>query len=277
MAEARMNDQLVLDEFLAELRERPVDILGLGDAQGECDYLAALRKSYLRTIRDVVGLARPAPENGLVVEIGSFLGPVAVTLRRLGYRVEATEYPAFHRSEALRALYARHDVPFLAVDLKDAALPFADGSVDVIVVCETLEHLNFNPLPSIAEINRVLAPGGHLYIGMPNQASLWNRIRLVMGRSIHDPVSAFFDQLDSRQNMAVGLHWREYTLAETKDLVEHMGFETVRSYFYQPSRDIRSLRDLGVVLTTLYPPFKRSLVVAARKIRAAPELFHRPS
>jgi SAM-dependent methyltransferase len=269
-----MRDELVLDAFLAELREQPVDILGLGDGAGECHYLSALRKSYLRTIRDAIELARPVGSSGLVVEIGAFLGPVAISLRRLGYRVEATEFPAFHRSEALRTLYARNDVPFFAVDLEDATLPFADGSVDLVVVCETLEHLNFNPLPCMAEINRVLAPGGHVYIGMPNQASLWNRLRLLSGRSIHDPVSAFFDQLDARQNMSVGLHWREYTLAETRSLVERMGFETVRSYFYQPERGVRSLRDLAVVLATLYPPFKRSLVVAARKTGDAPELFH---
>lgn len=271
-----MNDELVLDGFLGELRAQPVDILGLGDGAGECSYLAALRDSYLRTIRDVIGLARPARERSLVVEIGSFLGPVAITLRRLGYRVEATEFPAFHRSAALQSLYARNDVPFFAVDLKDAVLPFADGSVDLIVVCETLEHLNFNPLPCLAEISRVLAPGGHVYIGMPNQASLWNRLRLLTGRSVHDPISAFFDHLDARRNYSVGLHWREYTLAETTELVERMGFETVRSYFYQPGRAIHSLRDLGVVLATLYPPFKRSLVVTARKTHAAPELFHRP-
>lgn len=46
------------------------------------------------------------------------------------------------------------------------ALPFADGSSDSVVLQAVLEHV-VEPRGVIAEAERVLKPGGHLYIEMP--------------------------------------------------------------------------------------------------------------
>lgn len=45
-------------------------------------------------------------------------------------------------------------------------LPFADGSFDAVVLDNVLEHLA-EPQPLLAEIRRVLVPGGRLLIGVP--------------------------------------------------------------------------------------------------------------
>lgn len=45
-------------------------------------------------------------------------------------------------------------------------LPFADASFDTVVCCELLEHVR-NPLAVIAEIVRVLRPGGYLVASSP--------------------------------------------------------------------------------------------------------------
>jgi ubiquinone/menaquinone biosynthesis C-methylase UbiE len=46
-------------------------------------------------------------------------------------------------------------------------LPFADGSFDVIVSCETIEHLP-NPRSALHEMARVCRRGGLLYLTTPN-------------------------------------------------------------------------------------------------------------
>ena len=71
-------------------------------------------------------------------------------------------------------------------------LPYRSNSMDAVVMCEVLEHLNFNPLPVLLEINRVLKDNGIIYIGMPNQASLGNCLLLLFGKSIHNSISDFF-------------------------------------------------------------------------------------
>ncbi len=99
-------------------------------------------------------------------------------------------------------------------------------------MCEVLEHLNFNPLPVIQEINRIMKKNGAIYVSMPNPASLPNRLKLIRGESIHNPVIDFSNQLGAEGNMIVGLHWREYTAAETKEMLETMGFSLVEQKYY---------------------------------------------
>ncbi len=65
----------------------------------------------------------------------------------------------------------------------DAAesLPFEDGSFDVVVVGELLEHL---PLPQLTagEARRVLRPGGRLVGSVPNAYRLKGRLSFLFGR-----------------------------------------------------------------------------------------------
>ena len=46
-------------------------------------------------------------------------------------------------------------------------MPFASGAFDTAICCETLEHLG-NPRAALAELARVLRPGGRLYLTTPN-------------------------------------------------------------------------------------------------------------
>jgi ubiquinone/menaquinone biosynthesis C-methylase UbiE len=50
-------------------------------------------------------------------------------------------------------------------------LPFANGSFDLIVSCETIEHLP-DVHAAIREMHRVTRPGGKLFLTTPNYANL---------------------------------------------------------------------------------------------------------
>ncbi len=258
----------LVQEAIDEHRASPVDLLGIGDAAGEYAYLNGSSQSYVRTVRDVDGLFGGRREGRRILEIGAFLGPVSVALRKLGYGVSALDIPEFHASERLRALYARHAIPFAGLNLRLAPLPYEAESFDAVIFCEVMEHWNFNPLPVLQDVNRVLKTGGYAYIGMPNQATIANRVKLLMGRSVHNPVEDFFKQLDRNENMIVGLHWREYTQAETVQIIQRMGFETSAAYYYaEPVRsDAGLLRKVARALAFAYPPFRPSQVVIGRKV-----------
>lgn len=72
---------------------------------------------------------------------------------------------------------------FVADVIGDAGdLPFANSTFDVVVICEVLEHL-FDPLGAACEARRVLRPGGHLVMTVPNIGHWRNRVDLaVFGR-----------------------------------------------------------------------------------------------
>ena len=66
------------------------------------------------------------------------------------------------------------------------ALPYPDGSFDRALCLDVLEHLTFEDQPrALAELHRVLAPGGELLVSVPNLAHLQSRVQfLLRGRLI---------------------------------------------------------------------------------------------
>ena len=63
----------------------------------------------------------------------------------------------------------------------DEPLPFDDRSFDVAVAGELLEHVRF-PDRLVAEVRRVLRPGGTLVGSVPNVYRLKSRLRFLRGR-----------------------------------------------------------------------------------------------
>lgn len=69
--------------------------------------------------------------------------------------------------------------PF-ARELADASkLPFTDGSVDLVVMCRVLHHLP-EPEPELAEVSRILRPGGHAIIEAANSAHAGRRVSALL-------------------------------------------------------------------------------------------------
>jgi ubiquinone/menaquinone biosynthesis C-methylase UbiE len=66
------------------------------------------------------------------------------------------------------------------------ALPYADATFDRALCLDVLEHLTFADQPkALAELRRVVAPGGELLMTVPNLAHLQSRVHfLLAGRLI---------------------------------------------------------------------------------------------
>jgi len=66
------------------------------------------------------------------------------------------------------------------------SLPYRDGSFDRALCLDVLEHLTFDEQPrALAELRRVLRPGGEVLVSVPNLAHLQSRVHfLLTGRLI---------------------------------------------------------------------------------------------
>lgn len=111
---------------------------------------------------------------------------------------------ALNRAEGLDRRYA--------VDLNVDRLPEPDGSLDLVVASEVIEHV-IDPGRAVAEFHRVLRPGGHVLITVPNVA-FW-RFRLEALRGGVPSVTA-----DAR-------HLHSFNAALLNALVVCEGFEIV--------------------------------------------------
>lgn len=85
----------------------------------------------------------------------------------------------------------------------DEPLPFDDAGFDVVVAGELLEHLR-DPARVVADVRRVLRPGGTFVGSVPNAYRLKNRLRFLAGGSPEDDPThlQMFSATDVRRLLA---------------------------------------------------------------------------
>lgn len=156
-------------------------------------------------IFDALGLpARPGHRAGLLLDAGCGTGGFLARLRRAAPEVPAMGLE-FHPPAALRAR-AKAGRPVATGSVN--GMPFRDGSFTAVVSLDVLSHEAVQPERALAEMFRVLAPGGRLVLNLPAHEWL---------RSAHD----------------VRVHnARRYTAGAARGMLEAAGFREVRARYW---------------------------------------------
>jgi SAM-dependent methyltransferase len=171
-----------------------------------------------------------------IVELGSAPGDQIAALARLGYEAtsvdlgEASDEWGSGEPGVFEDLLEKSRVKNVIWNLEEIPYPLPDGYFDAVLLTEVLEHLREYPARSLAEIRRILKPGGRLYLTTPNAAYIMNRLRLLLGRSVHTALEDWIGGLPHAR------HAREYTFTEVRRLLEHVGLEVVHAesrHFYR--------------------------------------------
>lgn len=144
-----------------------------------------------RLVADLIRRYAPGP-HPRILDVGCGSGGTMVAVADLG------EITGCDLSPEALSLCQRRGLGRL-VGARAEGLPFADGSFDVVLGCDVLEHVEHDE-EALAEILRVLRPGG-VFIGtVPAYPSLW---------STHDEVLG---------------HWRRYTRRRLQAALRQSGF-----------------------------------------------------
>jgi SAM-dependent methyltransferase len=104
-------------------------------------------------------------------------------------------------------------------------LPVADGAADVVIMSELIEHL-VDPDGAVAEVRRVLRPGGSLLLSTPNLAAWYNRGLLAVGiQPVFSEVS--LTGVFGRPGRVVAGHLRLFTRRALTEFLTASGFRCV--------------------------------------------------
>jgi len=162
---------LLRDHLPGHLHERlhgaHAGMYGLASHAGWYDALAGriARRLYERVADDVAKAG--LPDGAFVLDAGTGPGrvPRLVARRCEGLRVEGIDLSEAMIDTARRAAErsgaAGERLTFRVGDV--TALPYDDGSIDLVVSCLSLHHWA-DARAGLAEIQRVLRPGGHAWI-----------------------------------------------------------------------------------------------------------------
>lgn len=203
--------------------------------------LAALEDTHwwYRERRHLLAKALVGMTPGDALDIGAAGGGNTRVLRDLGWRPVALEYGADGAAVA-------HERGLDVVRGDATRLPVADGSLDLVVAFDVLEHLP-DDAAAVAEVRRVLRPGGTWLVAVPADPRLW---------SAHD------EAVD---------HVRRYTRETLADVLTGGGFEITSmdswNVLLRPVVALRRRSSSGSDLDDLHPVVNaglRAVITAER-------------
>lgn len=208
-----------------KLRDYLADCSVFTDASEAEGYLA----DALDRFRVTMAALERVPGDAAILELGA--NPYFLTrlLRRRGNPVTCANYFGDHWpagpsvqevSRLSDGVAERFD--FDHFNIESGPFPYPDSSFDVVLFCEILEHLPFDPVNALGEIHRVLRKDtGMVLITTPNAIRAGNVSRLLRGENVYESLSGYG---------AYGRHNREYTLDELGRLLPANGFEMVDGF-----------------------------------------------
>lgn len=140
-----------------------------------------------------------------------------------GHQLICADAPDTFQMGSVRAVAAELGIKLIPTRRLERGEGFEiieDSSIDLVLFCEIIEHLTFNPIPLWKEIYRILAPGGRIIVTTPN-AFYFRNVNshyedLVAGRRIGIPVHDIMEQ------GTYGHHWKEFGLDELLDYFDRL-------------------------------------------------------
>jgi 2-polyprenyl-3-methyl-5-hydroxy-6-metoxy-1,4-benzoquinol methylase len=207
-------------------------------------------------LRKALAMFEREAGRGRVLDVAAGSGIAAGALAEQGWQVSALDISA----ELVEQIESRGEIEAAVHDLSEGPLPFGDGTFEAIFAGEIIEHL-VDTASFVAELRRVLKPGGIAVITTPNLASFENRLRLLLGRY---PIWVEYELSDQG-------HVRSYTVPTLRHQLRSNAFEveqvTGNWVPLVPQRFVHDVRVPALARTgDWFPSLAQGIVVRGRAV-----------
>ncbi len=158
----------VIDPWLEHMRWRP-DFQKWREGRLWQEKKQKRTLAILKIFRQLAAGAGPAPElkELRILDLGCGMGGLSTALALEGAAVNSLDFNRAY-CEITRLRGKRYNLDLLPVNAGGENLPFAADSFKVVICLDVLEHVQ-RPEDLLAEVSRVLLPGGLLYITAINR------------------------------------------------------------------------------------------------------------
>lgn len=119
----------------------------------------------IRGFRELPGLKAPSRERLKLLDVGAGHGRTMQYLKAAGLDGDIDFFGVDNSDERRQRLFEAERWNYQLLDVQQG-LPFEDGMFDIIVCEQVLEHLT-DPQRVLAEMARVMKPGGMAILGVP--------------------------------------------------------------------------------------------------------------
>ena len=224
-------------------------------------YVGEDAASSIRNIASTI--MRRVPPGARILDFGA--GPMDKTgaLQLLGYRCSAIDdlQDFWHLEDGNQGKIIRF-ARQTGIDFQlGGPLGYEPDSFDLVMLCDVLEHFHDSPRFLLHELLRVLKPEGYLFILVPHAANIRKRIDLLRGKTNLPDFETFFWSQPFRG------HVREYVKDDLLQLSSLMGLEIteLKSCHNMLGKLNRPLRPLYLAVTTIFPSWRDTWILMARK------------
>jgi 2-polyprenyl-3-methyl-5-hydroxy-6-metoxy-1,4-benzoquinol methylase len=152
-----------------------------------------------------------------VLDVGCSSGYLARPLSERGNTIVGLELDSAAAREA-----AAFCEQVLVGDVETMELPLDEGSFDVVLCGDVVEHLR-DPVAALARLRPLLRPGGRVVVSTPNIANWAVRLSLLGGRWRY-----------TERGILDRTHTHLFTRATLREALERAGYEEVRIDFSVP-------------------------------------------
>lgn len=200
---------------LSHWRERMrLEVDSSGNAK-DVSYYRLHEPRFLRTTERLLDLA-PPPRR--VLEIGSHYLHQAGLLKLAGYDVLPLDLSVFSTLPFVVERAKRFGLEQSSVEFDQIAdgsfLARTESDFGIVLLCETMEHITFNPIRFWRRVYDLMRVDGIIYITTPNSLRLLSFVgalwRVLSFRGVGLNIRQIFT------HVTFGHHWKEYSASELR-------------------------------------------------------------